>query len=301
VLTPILLALGGACAFAVSTVVQHRTAADAAAAGDARWLARLARRPAWLAAQAAGALGVVLHAAALNSGPVSLVQPLLAAGLVVSLALGAWIDRRHPGRRLPGRRQWLAAVAVAVGLTVFLLAARPSTGTAVAHPAGLAMATVAALVVGGFAAWWTSRPGRAHRALVLGAAAGTGFAVTGLLLKQLTGVPMPSWSAAGTALELAAVAAVGVSLSQAAFAAGPLVDSLPVSTVLEPAIGILLAGPLFGEALLPGAGARLGQLAGALLLAGGLVVLARPGSAAAPDPVPEPFRRRSDELRTVDA
>jgi hypothetical protein len=301
VLTATLLALAGACAFAVSTVVQHRTAADTAAAGGGRWLVRLVRRPGWLAAQAAGALGVVLHAAALRSGPVALVQPLLAGGLVVSLALGAWVDRRHPGRRLPGRRQWLAAAAVAAGLTAFLLAARPATGTSVAHPAGLALATVAALVVGGAAAVWTRRPGRPHRALVLGAAAGTGFAVTGLLLKQLTGVPVPSWPAAGTALQLAAVALVAIALSQAAFAAGPLVDSLPVSTVLEPAVGVLLAGPLFGEALLPGAGARLGQLAGALLLGAGLVALARQGSPATPDPVPEPFRRRSDEPRTVNA
>ena len=40
-----------------------------------------------------------------------------------------------------------------------------------------------------------------------------------------------------TAAELVAVAVIGTVLSQAAFAAGPLVESLPVSTVLEPAIG----------------------------------------------------------------
>jgi hypothetical protein len=113
-------------------------------------------------------------------------------------------------------------------------------------------------------------------------AAGICFGVTGLLLKQLLGVPLPSWSAAGTAAELAAVAIAGVALSQAAFAAGPLVASLPVTTVLEPAIGVLLAGPLFGESLLTGAGPRLGQLAGAVLLGAGLVVLSRRG-AAAPD------------------
>jgi hypothetical protein len=301
VLTAVLLSLAGACAFAVSTVAEHRTAADAAAAGGRLWLVRLVRRPMWLAAQAAGALGVVLQAAALRSGPVTLVQPLLSGGLVIALALGAWTDRRHPGRRLPGRRQWFAAVAVAVGLTTFLLAARPSAGTATARPAGLVLAMVTALAVGGLAVLWTRRPERSHRALVLGAGAGTGFAVTGLLLKQLMGVPVPSWSAAGTALELVVVAAVGISLSQAAFAAGPLVDSLPVTTVLEPAVGVLLAGPLFGETLVLGAGARLGQLAGALLLGGGLVVLARHGSGATPDLAPEPFRRHSDDLRTVNA
>ena len=300
-MTAVWLALAGACAFAVSTVVQHRTAADTAASGRGGWLVRLVRRPAWLAAQAAGALGVVLHAAALNSGPVALVQPLLAGGLVVALALGAWLDRRHPARRLPDRRQWSAAVAVGVGLTAFLLAARPSAGKAVAHPGTLALASVAALVVGALAWWWARRPERPYRAPVLGAAAGTCFGVTGLLLKQLTGVPVPSLSAAGTALELAVVAVVGIVMSQAAFGAGSLVDSLPLTTVLEPAVGVVLAGPLFGEALLGGAGARVGQLGGALLLGAGLVALARQEATLEHDPVPEPFRRRSDELRTVKA
>jgi drug/metabolite transporter (DMT)-like permease len=288
VLTAVLLSLAGACAFGVSTVVQHRTAADTAAVAGARWLVRLARRPAWLAAEAAGGLGVVLHAAALRSGPVALVQPLLAGGLVFALALGAWADRRHPGRPQPGRRQWLAALAVTAGLTTFLLSARPAAGTALAPAAGLAALAAVALLVAGVAACSTRRPGRPHRALVRGAAAGTCFGVTGLLLKQLLGVPVPSWAAAATAGELLSLAVVGTALAQAAFVAGPLVESLPVSTVLEPAVGVLLAVPLFGEALLPGAGARVGQLAGALVLGAGLVVLARRGPADAPVRLPQP-------------
>jgi hypothetical protein len=299
VLTAVLLALAGACAFAVSTVVQHRTATDTAAEGQGRWLVRLVRRPVWLAAEAAGALGVVLHAAALRSGPVTLVQPLLAGGLVVALALGAWVDRRHPGRPLPGRRQWWAAAAVAAGLAAFLIAARPTAGTATASPAAFALVTVATLVLVGLAAWWSRRPGRRHRAPVLGAAAGVCFAVTGLLLKQAMGVPLWSWTAAGTAVELAVVAASGIAVSQAAYAAGPLVASLPLTTVLEPAIGVLLAGPLFGEVLLSGTAPRLGQVCGALLLGAGLVLLSRRGAEGTEDPTPEPFRRRSDELATV--
>jgi drug/metabolite transporter (DMT)-like permease len=260
---------------------------------------RLARRPAWLAAQAAGGLGVVLHAAALRSGPVALVQPLLASGLVFALALGSWVDRRHPGRPRPGAVHWLAALAVAAGLTGFLLAARPSAGSATAPAGVLAVVALAALLVAGLAAVWTRRPAGGHRALVRGTAAGVCFGVTGLLLKQLLGAPIPSWAAAGTTAELVAVAVAGIALSQAAFAAGPLVESLPVSTVLEPAIGVLLAGPLFGEALLHGAPARLGQLAGAVLLSAGLAVLARQPATAADDPGPEPFRRRSDQRATV--
>lgn len=271
-LTAVLLALAGAFAFAVSTVVQHRTATATAGVEGGWWLVRLARRPAWLAAQAAGGTGVALHAAALRSGPVALVQPLLAGGLVFALALGACVDRRH-GRL--GRDQWGAALAVVVGMASFLLSARPSAGAATASGAGTAVVAGVALLVAGAAALGTRSPGRPHRAGVRGVAAGVCFGVTGLLLKQLLGVPLPSWSAAGTAAELAAVAVAGIAMSQAAFAAGPLVASLPVTTVLEPAIGVLLAGPLFGEALLTSAGARLGQLAGGVLLGAGLLALSR--------------------------
>jgi drug/metabolite transporter (DMT)-like permease len=301
VLIAVLLALAGACAFAVDTVVQHRVATDTAATGGGRWLVRLARRPAWLAAQATGGLGVLLHAAALRSGPVTLVQPLLAGGLVFALALGSWVDRRHPERARPGRGQWLAALAVAVGLATFLLAARPAAGTSTAPAVALAVLAAVALVVAGLATLWTRFPARSHRAIVRGAAAGTCFGVTGLLLKQLLGAPVPSWTAAATAVELVAVAVAGIALSQAAFAAGPLVESLPVTTVLEPAIGVVLAGPLFGEALLSGTGARLGQLAGALLLVAGLVVLAGCGSNSAGEPVRDAFRSLSGEPARVDA
>jgi drug/metabolite transporter (DMT)-like permease len=287
VLTAVLLALAGACAFAVATVVEHRTASDTAAEGG-WWLVRLLRRPVWLAAQAAGGLGVLLHAAALGSGPVALVQPLLASGLVFALALGSWADRRHPERPRPGTAQWLAALAVAAGLTVFLLSARPGAGSARAPGVELALLALAAVLVSGVAAVWSRRPARPHRALVCGVAAGVCFGVTGLLLKQLLGVPVPSWAAAATAGELLSLAVVGTALAQAAFVAGPLVESLPVSTVLEPAVGVLLAVPLFGEALLPGAGARVGQLAGALVLGAGLVVLARRGPADAPVRLPQP-------------
>jgi hypothetical protein len=184
---------------------------------------------------------------------------------------------------------------VAVGLTTFLLTARPSAGTATAPPAGPAAASAAALVLGGLATLWAHRPARRHRPLVLGAAAGAGFAVTGLLLKQLTGETLPSWSAAGTAVELAAVAVVATALAQAAFAAGPLVQSLPVLSVLEPGLAVLLAGPLFGESLQAGTAARLGQLAGALLLGLGLVVVARGG------PPRSPARSWSDEPVAVAA
>jgi hypothetical protein len=184
-------------------------------------------------------------------------------------------------------------------LTTFLLSARPAIGRSTAPDGAVALAAAAALLIAALAAIWTRRPRGSRRAFLRGAAAGVCFGVNGLLLKQLLAGPVTSIEALGTAAELAAVATAGIVLSQAAFVAGPLVESLPVATVLEPAIGVLLAGPLFGEALHTGASARLGELAGALLLGVGLIVLARRGPAVDHDAGADVFRRRSDEPSTV--
>jgi hypothetical protein len=141
----------------------------------------------------------------------------------------------------------------------------------------------ASLVLDGAAVLWARRPDRPHRPVVLGTAAGLGFGVSGLLLKQVLAVPVVSVAAAVTAVELAAVALCAFVLTQWAFSAGPLVASLPVLTVGEPALAVVLAGPLFGEWPATGPAERLGQLLGGLLLVGGLVVLARTGPSGGGD------------------
>jgi hypothetical protein len=64
-------------------------------------------------------------------------------------------------------------------------------------------------------------------------------------------------------------------VAQWGYQAGPLVESLPVATVLEPVLAVALAGPLFAEHLAPGALDRGGQLLAAVTLLAGIVVLAR--------------------------
>jgi hypothetical protein len=209
------------------------------------------------------------------------VQPLLSLGLVFSLALGAVVDRRHPGRPLPGTVQWLAAGAVAAGLAVFLVGASPAAGSAAAALVPLTVCAAASLLLDAAAVLWARRPGRRHRPVVLGAAAGLGFGMSGLLLKQVVAVPLFSAAAAVSVGALAAVALSAFVLSQSAYQAGPLVASLPVMTVGEPVLAVLLAGPLFGEWPAPGPAARVAQLLGGLLLVGGLAVLARAGAQVA--------------------
>jgi drug/metabolite transporter (DMT)-like permease len=278
-MTAVLLALLSATSFAVSTVTQHRAATACQVRpgrGHAlRLAARLLRTPAWLAGQLAAATGFVLHGVALRFGPVTLVQPVLSCGLVLTLALGALVDRRHADRPLPHRRQWLAAAVVVAGVVLFILTAHPQHGAGRADPPRLLLAACATLALIALAWTWASRPERPHRALALGIAAGTGFGMTGTLLKQVVHQAPTSWAGLWPLLLMVLVGACSIVSAQSAYQAGHLIESLPPLTVLEPVIAAGIASFAFGEALAPGLLAHTGQVLGLLLLAGGVIDLAR--------------------------
>ena len=277
-MTAIGLALLASLSFATSTVVQHRAVTSAHAAPGRfralRLVLGLLTDRAWLAGQLAAVAGIALHALALRSGPIVLVQPVLSAGLVFGLALGALADRRHPDRRLPVRAEWLAAGVVVVGLAVFLLTARPAAGTPTGRPLVLAAAAGGELLLAAAAFGWSRRPSAPHRALVLGVAAGAGFGVTGLLLKDVVAHPFRTWEDTWSLAALVLVGVVAFPAAQLAYRAGHLIESLPTMTVLEPVVAVALASLAFGEAL-AGGWARAGQLGGLVLLTAGVVSLAR--------------------------
>ena len=278
-MTALVLALLSALAFATATVVQHRAATSVqVAAGrgaSARLAVRLLGRPAWLAGQGAAAAGFVLHGLALRAGAVSLVQPVLASGLVLALALGALVDRRHAGRPLPTARQWAAAAVAALGVAVFLVAAAPAPGAATGRPAVLLIACGSSFVSLAAAWAWARRPSAPHRALALGTAAGIGFGVTGVLLKEVVGRAPTTLAAVWPLVAMVLVGAGSIVAAQAAYRAGALIESLPPLTVLEPVVAVVVAAAAYGEKLAPGWLAHTAQLAGVLILAGGVVALAR--------------------------
>jgi hypothetical protein len=278
-MTAAALALLSALAFATATVVQHRAVSGAHVSPGPRRGARLVlhilSHPRWLAGQVAGGAGFALHALALRAGPVVLVQPLLSSGLVLALVLRALIERRDPDARPPSRGEWLAAATICIGLTVFLLTARPGPGRPEGRPGVLLAAALGTGLLAAGAWWWSRRPRAPHRSLALGVAAGVGFGVTGVLLKQVVATPIWDWWRNWPLAALLVVGAVSMPTAQAAYRAGALTESLPAMTALEPLVAVGLASAAFGESLAPGRAAHAGQLCGLLLLVVGVVSLAR--------------------------
>src|SRR5690242_17797421 len=181
-LLAVLLALAGSACYAVAAVTQQGAAAHLAAgrAFDPVVLARLGRRPAWLAGLAAVIAGFALQAAALGLGRLVVIEPVLASGLLFALVLAARRDRR-PLRRA----EWAAALAVFAGLAVFLAAGQPTGGQ---RTAGVAVLGVAAGVAAGLTGLSVILAGRfagPRRALLFGVGGGVAAGATDALVKTV--------------------------------------------------------------------------------------------------------------------
>ena len=161
-----LLAVLCAVLFAVGAVLQHEAAEGSTSASGLRWR-RLVTKPKWVVGQLATASGTGLQVAALALAPVAVVQPVLAVGLVVALAIRAV---RH--RTVPLKAELLGAALTTGGLAVFLVAARPAAHVQTHQPSTLGvLAAVAVSVVLVVVATLLGRG--AHGALACGAAAGS--------------------------------------------------------------------------------------------------------------------------------
>lgn len=170
-------ALTSALTFGLSTSLQHRAATSLAGVAPRRLLAQLVKHPHWRVGITLSIAAFGLHAVALGSGPLTLVQPLIISGVVFAVLFRAALDHRRPSGRELG---WVALTWA--GLVAFIAG---TAGTASTHPPQHAVLVTGVLAVGAAAA--ARQGGRARtperRGLWLGVSAGILFGLVAAMIK----------------------------------------------------------------------------------------------------------------------
>jgi len=282
----IMLSLAASFCTATSSVCQRLGARSLESSGfqvkgfDIWLVFRLARQPTWLLGFASMLAGFVLQISALRFGPLALVQPILAAELLFVFGYLAVLHRR--GVRW---REWMAAVAMSVGISIFLRAASPSGGRPDAPaslwwPAGLI--TLVFVLAAVAAAYWlrgnavSPWAAATRRAAILGVATGVGWGFVAAVIKELSshlgegpGAIFNNWSP----YVLMATGAVTMILASHAMAAGPLAASQPGFTICDPSAAVLIGIFLFGEHLRTGPADLAAELIGLAMVAAGVATL----------------------------
>ncbi|MEI7031828.1 hypothetical protein [Streptomyces pratensis] len=267
-LLAVALSLVSAGAYAAAAVAQSRLAARTEPAAGALGLLG---RGAWWSAVGLNAAGALLHVAALNYGPLTLVQPLGALTLVAAVPLGA----RAAGRRA-GRTEWRGTALALLGLGALLLTAggsAPHETLSLPEALGVGAATMA--VVAGLGRPG-ARPGLRHAA-ASGITSGVASALTQTLTVAVTdhtGGPLLSWRLLTVALLVSAFAMGGLLLSQTAYRGG-LGAPLAVVTLANPVAAAAIGLALLGERLQGGPAGLALALVGAAAAVRGVVLLSR--------------------------
>jgi len=255
-----------------AAVLQHRQARrqPAGLLLTPRLVQRLALDPRWLAGLAVEVAAVGAEAIALRVGPVATVQAIKTSTIVFAVLLAR---RRHD--LIDG----LIMALLVGGMAAYLIVAQP-TGSERAVAAGRWLVALAIVMIVVAACLAASREAAAsQRALALGVAAGSIWALTAVLLKASVATVerhhlrgLLNWPPG--ALVLAGL--VGMVINQSAFQAGELVWSLPAITVVEPLLGTVLGIIVYRERLHANtAAAHVVLWAGAACALAGAVVLSR--------------------------
>jgi len=241
----------------------------------------LLRSRIWLVGTVAGALGSVLHIAALAHAPLSLVQAFTAGGLVLTVPVAA----RAFGQHL--EKLELAAVAVLVAaLSLLGLGAGALVTRAVPVGALAGAVGIAAAVAGGLALI----PAGGRRGRLLGASGGVLYGAADASTKAVTmthgGLIAAVTSPWMVVLVLLCVAAFAC--FQRGLQIGPAVPVIAVMTGATNAVAIVIGLLVFGEPLgAAPAFAAIHVVAFALAVAAGLTLARAQGRLA---PVDQPAR-----------
>jgi drug/metabolite transporter (DMT)-like permease len=271
-------ACGASCLYNVGVALQalEARATDRDSGLRASLLRRLASRRRWLAGTFLNVLGWPLQAVALLLAPLSVVQPALAFGLLVLLAVGASrLGERVGSREVLSTLGIIAGVAALAALAPAASARHAGTWTTLAVLGGLGALALAPYVL---------RRGARIRGGVAAAAAGLALAWSGLATKFVAdALDHDAWRTVAAWTILTGLASgVGLLSEMTALQRAPATRVAPLVFCVQVAVPVALAPVLAAERLGHDPASTAATLAAlAVVLAGAAGLLSSPAGPAA--------------------
>jgi drug/metabolite transporter (DMT)-like permease len=244
----------------------------------------------WLLGLAAQIVGVVLQAAALDRGRVSIIQPLLVTTVVWALPLGYFLTDQSIGPR-----EVTGAAIIVVGLALFASFGDPAAGVDNAPGADWVASILVIGTACGALLIFANRGSGSTKAALLGTIAGLLYGLSATLMKPvvenvhteglasvMAGWQFWVWAAAGI---------VGFLFQQLSLSTGRLVPSVASVSVANPVVSVMLGALVLQERLDKNPPWHAVVAVGALCLAligAVLITSAREKERAIEQTVPEP-------------
>lgn len=232
----------------------------------------LIKRGRWMFGTGLSILGWPLQVVALLLAPLVVVQPALAAGLLVLVFLGQRMLGEHAGRR-----EHVAMAAIVIGVIGAGLCAPPRTTSHTGERSTIAIVLLALALASLLP--YVLRAFRRSPAAVTIVCAGLAFGWSGIATKLASDDLSHGYLAVAVAwgLATAAASAVGVLSESSSLQARPAIQVAPVVFVTQTIVPVAFAPVLFGERFsdTPLSGVPLG-LSLALLVAGAGVLVRSP-------------------------
>jgi len=278
--------VGASVVYGTSIVFQHRTAAEhGGGEASASGLLRLLREPAWVIAVLGDFIGFCLQAAALSTGPVVFVQPLVVLMLPVALVVH-W----YMGGPRPGKGDYLGCAGILAGLALFLALIGEPHSQHVPRPRWVGMAVIIILVGGALLCVLVSKLSAALRGAVYGCVAGAYFGTIAVMVDATSDLVSKRgfealFDTPRGIVPLACIALLGIAgiiLTQISFQVGALGATLPANLAADPLFAVLLGVVLLREHI-PHTGLHLALYVGCLAaVIAGAIRLAAPTMAPVP-------------------
>ncbi len=265
-------AIAAAIAFSLGIALQALDAREAPPEEGLRLslLARLARRRRWVAGLLLGLLGFGLQVVALAFAAFVVVQPLLAAGLLLLLYLGV---------RLLGERVGKTEIAGAIGITVgiaLLTWGSPTEAEGVASPAAV-IAVTATLSLAALTPFALRGRARRDSAMLVVVASALAFGAANIATKVVSVAASDAhWLAVGIWLAVAgAIAVVAILTEMTALQRRPATIVVPVSFAVQTFLPVVLAPIYLSEHWDTAALGGVPLVAGLAIMLFGALALAR--------------------------